>query len=60
MREPGLRRRSREWIVARLSKREAEPDDAGVLATYAVTALVWSLATVGVHGRDVAAVLLAI
>ena len=47
MREPGLRRRSREWIVARLSKREAEPDDAGVLATYAVTALVWSLATVG-------------
>ena len=47
MREPGLRRRSREWIVARLSGREAEPDDAGVLATYAVTALVWSLATVG-------------
>ena len=45
MREPGLRRRSREWLSARLSGRDAEPDDAGVLATYAVTALVWSLAT---------------
>ena len=45
MREPGLRRRSREWLSNRLSGREAEPDDAGVLATYAVTALVWSLAT---------------
>jgi putative peptide zinc metalloprotease protein len=45
MREPGLRRRSREWLSNRLSGREAEPDDAGVLATYAITALVWSLAT---------------
>jgi putative peptide zinc metalloprotease protein len=45
MREPGLRRRSREWLSNRLSGRAAEPDDAGVLATYAVTALVWSLAT---------------
>ena len=48
MREPGLRRRSREWLVEpALRPRPAEPDDAGVLATYAVTALVWSLATVG-------------
>ncbi len=35
MREPGLRRRSREWLASRLSGRPAEPDDAGVLATYA-------------------------
>ena len=46
MREPGLRRRSREWLANKLSGRPAEPDDAGVLATYALTALVWSLATV--------------
>jgi putative peptide zinc metalloprotease protein len=45
MREPGLRRRSKDWLAARLGGRDAEPDDAGVLATYAVTALVWSLAT---------------
>ena len=45
MREPGLRRRSREWLSNRLSGRQAEPDDAGVLATYAITALIWSLAT---------------
>jgi putative peptide zinc metalloprotease protein len=47
MREPGLRRRSKDWMAAKLSGRAAEPDDAGVLATYAVTALVWSLATLG-------------
>ena len=47
MREPGLRRRSKDWLAARLSGHDAEPDDAGVLATYAVTALVWSLATLG-------------
>jgi putative peptide zinc metalloprotease protein len=47
MREPGLRRRSKDWLAARLSGHAAEPDDAGVLATYAVTALVWSLATLG-------------
>jgi putative peptide zinc metalloprotease protein len=47
MREPGLRRRSKDWLAARLSGHHAEPDDAGVLATYAVTALVWSLATLG-------------
>ena len=36
MREPGLRRRSREWLAAQaLRARPAEPDDAGVLATYA-------------------------
>jgi putative peptide zinc metalloprotease protein len=46
MREPGLRRRSREWLANKLSGRPAEPDDAGVLATYALAALVWSLATV--------------
>jgi putative peptide zinc metalloprotease protein len=46
MREPGLRRRSREWLANKLSGRAAEPDDAGVLATYALAALVWSLATV--------------
>jgi putative peptide zinc metalloprotease protein len=45
MREPGLRRRSKDWMAAKLSGHKAEPDDAGVLATYAVTALVWSLAT---------------
>jgi putative peptide zinc metalloprotease protein len=45
MREPGLRRRSKDWMAAKLSGHHAEPDDAGVLATYAVTALVWSLAT---------------
>jgi putative peptide zinc metalloprotease protein len=45
LREPGLRRRSREWLMQRLSGRAAEPDDAGVLLTYAITALVWSLAT---------------
>jgi putative peptide zinc metalloprotease protein len=45
LREPGLRRRSREWLAQRLSGRKAEPDDAGVLLTYAITALVWSLAT---------------
>jgi putative peptide zinc metalloprotease protein len=45
LREPGLRRRSREWLMQRLSGRSAEPDDAGVLLTYAITALVWSLAT---------------
>jgi len=45
MREPGLRRRSKDWLAAKLSGRHAEPDEAGVLATYAVTALVWSLAT---------------
>lgn len=45
LREPGLRKRAREWMVARLSGRHADPDEAGVLATYSVTALVWSLAT---------------
>jgi putative peptide zinc metalloprotease protein len=45
MREPGLRQRAKDWLAARLAGRKAEPDDAGVLATYAVTALVWSLMT---------------
>ncbi len=45
LREPGLRRRSREWLMQRLSGRDVEPDDAGVLLIYAITALIWSLAT---------------
>jgi putative peptide zinc metalloprotease protein len=47
LREPGLRKRAREWMMQRLSGRDADPDEAGVLATYSVTALVWSLATAG-------------
>jgi putative peptide zinc metalloprotease protein len=47
LREPGLRKRAREWMVSRVSGRDADPDEAGVLATYSVTALVWSLLTVG-------------
>jgi putative peptide zinc metalloprotease protein len=43
--EPGLRRRSREWLALKLSGHSAEADEAGVLATYSVTALVWSGAT---------------
>jgi putative peptide zinc metalloprotease protein len=42
--EPGLRRRSREWLANRLSGRPA-PDETGVLRTYAIAALVWSAAT---------------
>jgi putative peptide zinc metalloprotease protein len=47
LREPGLRKRAREWMVQRLSGRPGDIDEAGVLATYSVTALVWSLATAG-------------
>ena len=42
---PGCGGGRRTGSRRRLSGRQAEPDDAGVLATYAVTALVWSLAT---------------
>jgi putative peptide zinc metalloprotease protein len=46
LQEPGLRRRSREWLAHRLSGEPVPSDETGVLATYAVTAFVWSLATV--------------
>jgi putative peptide zinc metalloprotease protein len=45
MREPGLRKRAREWMMQRISGRDADPDEEGVLATYSVAALIWSLAT---------------
>jgi putative peptide zinc metalloprotease protein len=42
LREPGLRRRAREYLRARLSRRGTGPPSSPVLARYAVISLVWS------------------
>jgi putative peptide zinc metalloprotease protein len=45
--EPGLRRRSREALVARLSGRPTPPDARGVLMPYALAGLGWAVASIG-------------
>jgi putative peptide zinc metalloprotease protein len=45
--EPGLRRRSREALAARLSGRRPPADARGVLLRYAVAGLGWSVVTMG-------------
>jgi putative peptide zinc metalloprotease protein len=48
LREPGLRARSRAWLVRTLSGRPREQGDSSLLAAYAVAGLVWLLLTAAV------------
>jgi putative peptide zinc metalloprotease protein len=47
LREPGLRRRSREQLTRRLSGRPPDPADSPVLARFAIAGVVWSLLAAG-------------
>jgi putative peptide zinc metalloprotease protein len=46
LREPGLRRQSREWLAGTLSGRRVRADAPAHVAVYAIAGLAWSLLTV--------------
>jgi putative peptide zinc metalloprotease protein len=46
LRAPGLRRRSREWLLRTLSGQHAPPGQPVAVAVYAVAGILWSLLTV--------------
>jgi putative peptide zinc metalloprotease protein len=48
LREPGLRPRSRAWLVRALSGKPREEHDSSLLAAYAVAGLVWLLVTAAI------------